>query len=453
MLSGAFLLTVSGLSLHWAMGTAPDRPDDSSGAQVQAAPVALEVRTSPADTVVTGSATAIAAAMKIGDPSVTSSKPPNVCDTAMSGWIKSDSTRVSGAGSGVTISVTAWRAGAASSGFAALEKAASACFDSYSPDGQDELRATRSADGALRGLAAVRLGDVLAVAWISSLKDDPTVIANQFIASATTVLTPRLRGVCVDPTSKTRTQNPKRDPFAVDYAGLKVPLGIRVADALTLSQSQISAITSVDVTGTWRAPNPRPVPSLAPLAPPPPTPTPKPSPSTSGTPSPSPTTPSPTPTASPSHLNAPNLVDPGSLSPPNGTEPDSPVGVQPPTPTPGPQVAEALVPAIDASGPGCGWAFTSTVAPTVTAESVAAGTRDAVVSTLVATTADQSRALVSTLAWPDRYAAWARRKEVENNWTRYRQALVDAQDALASAKAQYQDSLKPWSSLTRTGTP
>ncbi|MEI8083408.1 MAG: hypothetical protein WCI74_16340, partial [Actinomycetes bacterium] len=159
------------------------------------------------------------------------------------------------------------------------------------------------------------------------------------------------------------------------------------------------------------------------------------------------------PTASPSRLRAPELVDPGALNPPDGNEPDSPAGAEPVAPTTGPQVAEALVPSIDATGPGCGWAFTRTVTPNVTPEAVTAGTRDAVVTALVEATTDQERALVSSLAWPDRYATWARRKEVENNWTRYRQSLVDAQDALASAKQRYQDSLKQWSNLNRTGTP
>ena len=107
-------------------------------------------------------------------------------------------------------------------------------------------------------------------------------------------------------------------------------------------------------------------------------------------------------------------------------------------------VSIAMIPAIDNSGPGCGWDFAGTINPVTTEAELAAGAREAVITALVKDTQAQGQRMVNMLNWPNQHQAWVAKASIAKSWDDYRTELELAKDRLSKAKQKYQDSVDEW---------
>lgn len=441
---GIVLTGVSGASLIWANTTAPTAETGSqisaqAGEPADAAAVepggavdqAVAPTGLPVDVVISGAATAIAMQQNFPDPSSAAGSQLHLCESTIDGWLRSDSTRATTPGGGVTIFVGAWRAGSATAAFAALRDAASQCYTVSAPDGTDRLLATSATVDGRRSISAIRTGDLMTVAVVSSAQVDPTPTAESIVDATPTVLGSRLRGVCADPGSQTNPKDAGRDPYGKDYVGLSVASQISVPDTAVLDAAQVAAILATTADATWRAPGRKPFERLTPLRPP----------ELTVAVGSDPATPTST---TPTLGRAPELIDPALVVAPTVAKPGSPVGDEPARPVPGPKSAQVGIPTIDRVGPGCGWSFAGTVPPVLTPEQIVVRTQEATLKALIDATAEQGKAMVTALAWPERYLLWAPAQRAQADWAEYAKTLDLAKQEMLEAKRTYQASVDRW---------
>jgi hypothetical protein len=117
---------------------------------------------------------------------------------------------------------------------------------------------------------------------------------------------------------------------------------------------------------------------------------------------------------------------------------------EPATPDIGDGVSVAMIPAVDNSGPGCGWDFAGTINPVTTEAELAAGARQAVIAALVKDTQAQGQRMVAAINWPAQHQAWVAKASIAKSWDDYRAELQLAKDRLSKAKQKYQDSVDEW---------
>lgn len=419
--AGAVLVGVAGASVALASTAGPDASSaaPAPSASASATPPATQP-VIPADTVIAGVTNEIAKQRKISTEENPPSQQVRICDSTVDGWLRSDSQRLTAKNTGITVFVGAWRAGAASTAFDDLERAAARCHTVDKQSGRDELLATSFGTDGNRAVSAVRNGDIMTVVVASSVGAAPATTASTMAATAQTIVKDRLKGICVDPSSKTDSQAANRDPYTPDYAGLRVETKTTVADSAILPSSYVSAVTSANsVYSTWTPPTAKPFPTLAPLLPP----------TLAGTAEKGP---------------APRLIDPATITPPTDPQPTTLVGDEPAIPGPGPQKSNAMTPVVDPVGPGCGWAFTRTTVPESTPRALTVGSQRAIVRNLIDTTAEQGKAMTQSLSWSDRYSQWATLRRAQANWDAYQLAVAQANLDMTAAKDAYKKSVERW---------
>lgn len=444
---GVVLAGVSGASLIWANTTAPTAQASVQVSEKVSEPVgaagAVDEATPPTglpvDAVISGAATAIAVQQNFPDPSSAAGSQLHLCESTIDGWLRADSTRATTPGGGATIFVGAWRAGSATAAFAALRDAASRCYTVSASEGTDRLLATSTTVDGRRSVSAIRTGDLVTVAVVSSMQADPTPTAQSIADATPTVLGSRLRGVCVNPGSQTTPKDAGRDPYSKDYVGLTVESEIPVPDNPVLDAQQVDGILATKPTATWSAPKPQPFPQLAPLL----------RPVLAGAVGTDPATPtSTTPTPGP----PPKLIDPASIVAPPVSRPAFDVVEEPARPESGPELATANIPKADVVGPGCGWSFTGTVPPIPTPEQIASQTRDVTVKALIEATAQQGKAMAAALQWPEDYFAWVPVRRAQLDWAQYDATVDLAKKEMLDAKRSYQASVDRWEAGTAPST-
>lgn len=439
---GAVLAVLSLGTVGWAMSVAQPNATAAASATTQdaveeAPPAAPPI---PADQAIQGSATDIAANLKLeSDASVPQANQIKICDTEVKGWVRSEAIRLNDSGVGLSVQVAAWRAGAAAGAFDDLEQSAGSCAQVSKSDTSDEFRANvASADG--RWAAGVRrIGDILIAASASSAGADPNAWVDRVLAEGQKVMKTRLAGVCVDPTSARDNDNVARDPYSGKYTGFTVASSRKLEDQPVLTKAQIAAVKAQQPTSSWSLPAGAPVPALAPIVVPPLSP-----------PAPDGADPQTAPRGP-----APVLVDPAKVLPPKDPEPNRTDDSlkEPPTPDVGDGVSVAMIPAVDNSGPGCGWDFTSTVNPVTNAADLQAGARKAVIAALVKDTEIQGQRMVAALNWPADHQAWVARASIAKSWDDYRSGLELVKSKTDKAKQKYEDSLQAWREGTLVPEP
>ncbi|XVX21970.1 hypothetical protein ACQP1U_08985 [Actinomycetota bacterium] len=141
----------------------------------------------------------------------------------------------------------------------------------------------------------------------------------------------------------------------------------------------------------------------------------------------------PPPMASAAQTEVPSLVDPASVNIPSGLVTSDPVEPERPQE---PAVGTLSLPAVDRTGPGCGWAFAGTTPPSVNEASVNAAVPAAMRKGL----AEQTRAVaeyrVAMTNWRSAHAAWAKAQASYDAYAQYATARDNAERALADARAQ-----------------
>ena len=432
---GAALAVLSLGTVGWAMSvveTAPNQAAAVEEPEVAPLPVAPVI---PADAVIKGSAPAIAAQLNLAsDASLPQGNQIKICDVEVNGWVRSESIRLSDAGVGLSIQVAAWRAGAAASAFDQLEKGAQGCSEVSTSEAADEFRArVSSADGTWAS-GVRRVGDLLIATSASSGSTDPAPWVDRVLAAGQEVLKPRLSTTCVDPTSARSNDHVARDPYSGEYTGFRVASPRKLADTSVLTKAQIATIKAKQPESNWRAPGAVADPSLAPILVAPQSP-----------PAPIGADPATAPRGP-----APQLIPLDKFTPPTNPEPPSDELKEPAVPDIGDGVMVAMVPAVDNSGPGCGWDFVGTVNPETTEAELAAGARAAVVEALLKDTALQGERMLETLNWPTAYNTWVAKASIAKSWDSYRYELDAAKSKQAAAKRKYDDSLLQWREGTLT---
>lgn len=427
---GVALAVLSLSTVGWAMSVAgPPPTQDQTVETVAAEPLPAPVPI-PADDVIRGSVAAVADQLKIPvDSSVPQGNQLKVCDAEVKGWVRSDSMRLSADGVGLSIQIAAWRAGAAAEAFDTLESAAAQCADVSKSESADDFRASISSNDGQWSGGVHRIGDVLvAVSASSDRSQDPAATVDGVILAAQKVMKSRLGTTCVDPTSNRDNDYTSRDPYSSKYSGYKVASVRKLQDQPVMTKAEIAAIRAQKPSSNWQGPESVSFPDLAPLVVPPNSP-------------PQPYT------ADPSTAirgTAPTLPDPTKFKPPTTSMPNDDALKEPAEPTIGDGVSVAMIPAVDTSGPGCGWEFTGTVTPEVSQEELLGGAQAAVIDALIRDTEVQSQRMVQALKWPTERKKWVAAKSIELSWNDYRAQLSSAEDRLAAAKKRYEESVQQW---------
>ena len=366
----------------------------------------------PADQAIVGAAGRIASSLGLTTEPLTSPTRSNICGSTPTGWLNANEVRAVGPQTSERISVSVWRAGAASTAFKDLSDAASKCASVQDDPGNDRLVAVSSAGDTQQVVGAVRVGDTLTVVNTATLAGGAEESTWKTISAAEKLLKAQVAGKCLDPSTATEPSNIERDPFGQNYQGARknVPLPVPVVAAI--DQSLQRNLTNSSTRAVWQVPKPIVRNDLAPLAPS----------SVGGT------------------LPAPKLIDPASVHPPLGVEPNSAPGDSPRAPDMPAAQANVRVPYEDVQGPGCGWKFANTTAPIYSAAFSDAQTQQLQLKALVATTRDQGNWLVSAASWPGIYQAWLDSKRTYADWQRYHDTLDQAKADLERARRRYADS-------------
>ena len=429
---GVALAVLSLGTVGWAMSVAQPAPVQASStsdeAAVAPAPVATVI---PADNVINGSAAAVANAAGLSaDASAPQGNQIKICDTEVKGWVRSDSIRLSDSGVGLSVQVAAWRAGGAAAAFDDLERGATGCSEVSSDQQSDEFRAGLSSGDGRWAAGVRRVGDVLIAVSASSGGADPAQWVDKVLTEGQKVLKPRLARVCVDPTSSRQNDLEGRDPYSGKYVGFRVASSRKLVDQPVFTKAEVASIKSQRPRSTWSGPAATPDPQWAPILVAPGSP-----------PAPDGADPATAPRGS-----APLLYDLQKFVPPTSPEPSSDGDAlkEPSAPDVGDGVSVAMIPTVDASGPGCGWDFAGTVNPVTTKESLEAGARQTVIAALLKDTQAQGQRMVAALNWPSEYQSWLARASVAASWDDYRSELESARSKLARAKDKYQETLDLW---------
>jgi hypothetical protein len=432
---GGALALVSVASISFAMSAAPQSTAVPEPVPVQSGSLAPPPATPiPADSVVTGAAGAVAAGVNTaGASDPTGSRPVQVCGQEVDGWVRSESSRVATKKSALTVQVAAWRAGAAAGAYRDLVSSARDCGQVYQADGIDQFRTGSYTSDGQWAIGVRRFGDIMVVASVSSLDQDPDRVLDSVMNSANQELPARLSTVCVDPTSTTDKYLAARDPYSPDYNGYQREVTTSITAPPVFTKKEIRLVASESPRVTWRGPGGVAYAPWAPLVVPP-----------LGTPI------SPDPATAPRGA-APLLVDPSKISPPNSSQPSGALGDDPPVPEDPLTNSVARAPALDVSGPGCGWEFTATVSPIVASEEIDQGARKAILDKLAKDTKKQGQTLVQTVAWPQERADWVAAAQVQANWNAYYSAVSSANAQTAKAKAAYDKSVAQWQVAAATG--
>ncbi len=428
---GVSLAVLSLGTVGWALSIA--EPTQTQAAVVDA-PVAPPIPVAtpiPADKVVAGSVPAIAAALQLpADSSLPQGNQVKICDTEVKGWVRSESMRLNDSGVGLSIQVAAWRAGAAASAFDELEKGAQGCAQVSQTETADEFRAGVTSGDGRWASGVLRVGDVLVAVSASSGGADPAQWVDRVLAEAPKVLKPRLATTCVDPSSTRANDHIDRDPYSGKYTGFRVASSRKLEDQAVISKSQVAEIKTKQPESTWKMPAVVADSKLAPIKVAP------------GSP-PAPIGADPlTALRDPAPILIPldKFVAPTTLEP----APDDPGLKEPAGPTVGDGVSVAMVPAVDNSGPGCGWDFAATLDPVTTEADLAIGARKAVIDALLRDTATQGQRMVDALSWPTAYDEWVAKASIAKSWTAYRTEFEVANGKQAKAQARYDESLVLW---------
>lgn len=432
---GGALALISVASVGFAMSAAPDPVAAPEPVPVQTGPPPPPPATPiPADAVVAGAPAAIAVALKTAeDATPTPSRPVRVCDQEVDGWVRNESVRFATKKSAVTVQVAAWRAGAAADGYQDLVSAAKKCGEVYPSDGIDQFRTGSSSSDGQSALGVRRYGDLMVIAFASSLGQDPDRVLDTVMSSAKKELPARLSAACVNPTSTSDKYLAARDPYSPDYNGYQRDVKTSIAAPPVFSKKEIKLVSSQSPVATWRGTGGVAYAPWAPLVVPAP-----------GTPiSADPAT---APRGAP-----PVLVDPSKISPPSSSQPSGALGDEPHLPEVTIDKSVATAPAVDVTGPGCGWAFTATVSPVVTSAEVDQKARQAILDQLAKDTKKQGQTLVQTVAWPQLRSDWVKAAKIQADWNAYYSAVSSARAQTAQAKAAYDASVARWQAAAVTG--
>lgn len=436
---GVSLAVLSLGTLGWAMSVAEPAPTQAVATDAEVAPPPPVAPAIPADNVIKGSAPAIAQQLNLAsDASLPQGNQIKVCDTEVKGWVRSESLRLNDGGVGLSIQVAAWRAGAAATAFDELETGAQSCAQVSKSESADEFRAGLASGDGRWASGVRRLGDVLIAVSASSGGADPAQWVDRVLVEGQKVLKPRLATTCVDPTSARENDHVNRDPYSGKYTGYRVASSRKLEDQAVLSKAQIAAIKTKQPESTWKQPAAVADPKLAPIKV-------------------APQSPPAPPGADPSTAArgpAPLLIPLDKFVAPTTPEPTDEAELkEPATPTVGDGVSVAMVPAVDNSGPGCGWDFVGTVNPETTEADLAAGARKAVIEALLKDTQLQGQRMLEALSWPTAYDTWVAKASIAKSWAAYRSELESAKDKQSKAKQRYDESVELWRAGTLTPLP
>ena len=365
---------------------------------------------------------------------VASAQTSRVCDLAVTDWVRTESARASGSRTNLNVQVAGWRAGAAGAPFDSLRTSADECSYVEEEQGADRFTASRTEEDGQLAFGAVRFGDVIVLASASSASEDPTSAVDEALASADSILAPRLSKVCVDASSETDASLIERDPYGDGYDGYHTVRAIPLLNTSPVDQMVVDSVQAIQPLPSWQKPSPRPFPELAPID--------------LDAPAVDPTVdPAPTPESATDELpreQAPNIIDPATILPPKSIEPLEAPGDAPLLAVFGVQNARAMVPTFDVVGPGCGWKFAETLPPVVTKTQILEGSQSAIIDALVQQTSSQGQDMIDALSWPDRYRGWVTRATVAADWDAYRATVEDADAAMKEAKEKFEESVTLW---------
>ncbi len=432
---GGALALVSVASVGFAISAAPDPVAAPEPAPVETGPPPPPPATPiPADAAVVGAPAAISAAIETADDSTpTPSRPVRVCDQEVAGWVRNEAVRVATKKSAVTVQVAAWRAGAAAGAYQDLVSTAKKCGEVSQSDGIDQFRTGSYSSDGQRAIGVRRYGDLMLVASASSLSQDPDRVLDTVMNSAEKEIPARLSSACVNPTSTSDKYLAARDPYSPGYNGYQRDVKTSIAAPPVFSKKQIKLVSSQSPAATWRGPVGVAWAPWAPLI------------------VPAPGTPISADPATAPRGGAPVLVDPSKIPSPSGSRPSGALGEEPELPEVTIDNSVATAPAVDVSGPGCGWAFTATVSPVVTSEEVDQKARQAILDQLAKDTKKQGQALVQTVAWPQARSDWVKSAKIQADWNAYYSALSSARAQTEQAKAAYDASVAQWQAAAVTG--
>lgn len=439
----AILAVATTALVAWAGPTAaPEAMPIASGVESAkpATPAALLPIATPADAVVAGSARAVLDRVGLAGGTKVDGTVPRPCGKPFAGWFVADAARGVDGKRSMTVTVAAWRAGLGPARFSDLIAATRQCASTDRSSGEDTFWAMTAPAPGERTMSATRLGDVIAVIETATVSDGSAALAQQGLAAARRVLTPRLVGTCVDPSSGGGGDFDDRDPYGEQYSGRKVRIDLALPISSPLSMQEVSILKSQRGEATWSPPRARDFPELAPLdllaigksqpldADVDSSPSANPGPNLTGLP----------------RLRAPRFVDPTAPLPPTDERPDKDPGPAPVAPSPVADVARTDVPTADPDGPGCGWAFTG-VRPAVTDPvALAAAARSSAIIALATQAQRQADWLAAMAAWPEQYRAWEARRRAANNWRTFETVKKQAQADFEEARREYLESVRRW---------
>jgi len=159
----------------------------------------------------------------------------------------------------------------------------------------------------------------------------------------------------------------------------------------------------------------------------------------------------PPPASSAPRGSAPVFRDPEAIAVPDTLLTTAPL--EPARPAVPPSSPSVAVPAVDAKGPGCGWAFSGATAPSFDEDAVAKAARAATDGALesAATAADTYRQQAE--AWLTAQQAYLQDLASFTTWSRYDAALGEARRQLADAQSAYDASLVAYEAVVVAATP
>ena len=390
---------------HTAAASTPPPPTPSQ-------PAAVLART-PADTLITsGTASQLLSTYRRNVTDVNAAHTQSgTCLKPAAGAYMVSAASAETARSITTVTISVYRAGQAAAAFTPWVNTIKDCGQLVSTPGQDKVTVTTGGTDASTALSATRVGDVIVTTSISSFSSDPESESGQLNRQLSADITSLLGASCADPATATSPDDPARSPYSPAWRGYSRDTVISIPDAAPpVEASVIASVLRTPTHSTWTPPAAVAHPDLA------------------------------------AYLSgggrgpAPVFVDPQTLHAPDDVKPAS----RPDAPAP-PTLAEHSthigLPAVDSTGPGCGWAFTGQQPAVVNPDTVTAAAREATLNTLATLNKAAAADLLNAITWPQQYRAWATGMVAWNNWSAYDTAVQDAHRDSADAQAAYQQSL------------
>ncbi len=159
----------------------------------------------------------------------------------------------------------------------------------------------------------------------------------------------------------------------------------------------------------------------------------------------------PPPVSSAPRGSVPVFRDPGAIAVPDSLVTVAPA--EPARPTVPPASQPVPVPAVDARGPGCGWAFSGGAVPGFDEAAIAGAGQKAKEAALAAAAAAADTYRVQEEAWLPAEQTYLEERASFTTWSGYDSALAQARQELAQAQSAHDDSLLAYAAVVASATP